>query len=122
MKFATAVAVLALSTIQADAFMVKPYVTHGTNTRDFFSLNALPTKIKKGEKVETDVDAGGLVQALVSISYKLLSLLLMRIRYRFCEHHSTNIYYFSVFRGSWGLVSSPWESLSLVHKTVICQE
>lgn len=64
----SAVALLALSTIQqADAFVVKPAVNHGTTAsrETSFSLNALPTKVKKGEKVQTTPDAGGLVTAIV---------------------------------------------------------
>jgi hypothetical protein len=57
-----ALAVLALSAIrQADAFVVKPSASHGTSSE----LNLLPNLIKKGEKVETEVDAGILVQAAV---------------------------------------------------------
>jgi hypothetical protein len=53
---------LALSAIrQADAFVVKPSVSHGTSTE----LNELPKLIKKGEKVKTEIDAGILVQAAV---------------------------------------------------------
>ena len=61
MKF-SAVALVVLSSVQqADAFVVKPT----SAPRESLALNALPTKIKKGEKVKTAVDFGGLVSSLV---------------------------------------------------------
>jgi hypothetical protein len=57
-----ALAVLALSAIErADAFVVKPSGFHGTSTE----LSESPKFIKRGQKVETEVDFGILVQAVV---------------------------------------------------------
>ena len=64
-----ALAVLALAAIkQADGFVVKPSASQATHAREAQALFVLPKIVKKGEKVKTEPDVGGVVQALVSIS------------------------------------------------------
>lgn len=111
MKFST-VALLVLSTAQqADAFVVKPT----SAPRESLALNALPTKIKKGEKVKTAVDFGGLVSSLVR--YRTLSG--SNQAYHICCVLTSPLFYSS--RVSWVRVSVLWDSLWAVHKMMGCQ-
>lgn len=105
MKF-SAVALLVLSSVQqADAFVVKPT----SAPRESLALNALPTKVKKGEKVKTAVDFGGLVSSLVR--YKTLSGSNSSLSYICCVLTSPFILFYFSFRVSWVRVSVLWDSL-----------
>lgn len=109
---ATTLALLVLSAIMhADGFVVRPSVSSGTNTE----LHVLPKIIKKGEKVETDVDAGGLVQAVVRTEFEAdwnLLIQAMLTGIPFCT-----TYIFLYCRVSSEPVPLPWESLSQVLRT-----